>query len=98
MQEDGKARCLKAVRELSQAFALAVSHRETVPHPRRPSLCQHLRAALSKRTSPSPKSDEELDHAVRQIVLSGRWSRTSRDVLQRHNPRRGRSREEYRRL
>ena len=27
-QEDGKARCLKAVRELSQAFALAV------PHPR----------------------------------------------------------------
>ena len=32
------------------------------------SLFQHVRAALSKRTGPSPKSDEELDHAVRQIV------------------------------
>ena len=32
------------------------------------SLFQHVRAALSKRTGPSRKSDEELDHAVRQIV------------------------------
>jgi len=32
------------------------------------SLFQHVRAALSKRTGPSPKSDEELDYAVRQIV------------------------------
>ena len=31
-------------------------------------LFQHVRAALSKRTGPSPKSDQELDHAVRQIV------------------------------
>ena len=29
-QEDGKSRCLKAVRELSQAFALAVPHPEAV--------------------------------------------------------------------
>ena len=28
-QEDGKERCLNAVRELSQAFALAVPHPET---------------------------------------------------------------------
>ena len=34
-QEDGKARCLKAVRELSQAFALEVLHPETGPYPRR---------------------------------------------------------------
>ena len=32
------------------------------------SLFQHVRAALSKRTGPDAKSDEELDHAVRQIV------------------------------
>ena len=67
-QEDGKARCLKAVRELSQAFALAVPHPETVRIRDDVSLFQHVRAALSKRTGPSPKSDEELDHAVRQIV------------------------------
>ena len=67
-QEDGKARCLKAVRELSQAFALAVPHPETVRIRDDVSLFQHVRAALSKRPGPSPKSDEELDHAVRQIV------------------------------
>ncbi len=67
-QEDGKERCLKAVRELSQAFALAVPHPETVRVRDDVSLFQHVRAALSKRTGPSPKSDEELDHAVRQIV------------------------------
>ena len=67
-QEDGKARCLKAVRELSQAFALAVPHPETVRIRDDLSLFQHVRAALLKRTGPSPKSDEELDHAVRQIV------------------------------
>ena len=67
-QEDGKARCLKAVRELSQAFALAVPHPETVRIRDDVSLFQHVRSALWKRTGPSPKSDEELDHAVRQIV------------------------------
>ena len=67
-QKDGKARCLHAVRELSLAFALAVPHPETVRIRDDVSLFQHVRAALSKRPGPSPKSDEELDHAVRQIV------------------------------
>ena len=67
-QEDGKARCLKAVRELSQGFALAVPHPETVRIRDDVSLFQHVRAALSKRTGPDAKPDEELDHAVRQIV------------------------------
>ena len=67
-QEDGKARCLKAVRELSQAFALAVPHPETGRIRDDVSLFQHVRAALSKRTGANAKSDEELDHAVRQIV------------------------------
>ena len=67
-QEDGKARCLRAVRELSQAFALAVPHPETVRIRDDVSLFQHVRAALSKRVRPDAKSDEELDHAVRQIV------------------------------
>ena len=67
-QEDGKVRCLRAVRELSQAFALAVPHPETVRIRDDVSLFQHVRAALSKRTGPDARSDEELDHAVRQIV------------------------------
>ena len=67
-QEDGKTRCLGSVRELSQAFALAVPHPETVRIRDDVSLFQHVRAALSKRVGPDAKSDEELDHAVRQIV------------------------------
>ena len=53
---------------LSQAFALAVPHPETVRIRDDVSLFQHVRAALSKRVGPDAKSDEELDHAVRQIV------------------------------
>ena len=67
-REDGKARCLQAVRELSQAFALAVPHPETVHIRDDVSLFQHVRAALSKRVGPDAKSDEELDHAVRRMV------------------------------
>ena len=67
-QEDGKARCLNAVRELSQALALAVPHLETVRIRDDVSLFQHVRAALSKRTGSDVRSDEEMDHAVRQIV------------------------------
>ncbi len=67
-QEDGKARCLQAVRELSQAFALAVPHPATVRMRDDVTLFQHVRAALAKRTGPESKSAEELDRAVRQIV------------------------------
>ncbi len=63
-QEDGKARCLKAVRELSQAFALEVPCLGTVRIRDDVSLFQHMRAALAKRAG----LDAELDHAVRQIV------------------------------
>ena len=67
-QEDGKARCLNAVRELSQAFALAVPHPEAIRIRDDLSLFQHVRAALSKRSPADARSDEELDDAVRQIV------------------------------
>ena len=67
-QEDGKARCLKAVQELSQAFALAVPHPEAIRIRDDLSLFQHIRAALLKRTRADVKPDEDLDHAVRQIV------------------------------
>ena len=56
------------MRELSQTFALAVPHPETVGIRDGVSLYQHVRAALSKRPGPSPMSHEELDHAVRKIV------------------------------
>ena len=67
-QENGKERCLGAVRALSQAFALAVPHPEAIRIRDDVAFFQAVRAALSKRTASEGKADEELDHAVRQIV------------------------------
>ena len=67
-QEDGKTRCLTAVRALSQAFALAVPHPEAIRIRDDVAFFQAVRAALSKRAASEGKTDEELDHAVRGIV------------------------------
>ena len=67
-QQDGKERCLSAVRGLSQAFALAVPHPEAIRIRDEVAFFQAVRAALSKRTASEGTTDEELDHAVRQIV------------------------------
>ena len=67
-QEDGKRRCLAAVRALSQAFALAAPHPEALRIRDEVAFFQAVRAALSKRAASEGKTDEELDHAVRRIV------------------------------
>ena len=67
-QEDGKERCLNAVRELSQAFALAVPHPETTRIRDDVGFFQAVRAALSKRAVTDARPEEELDLAVRQII------------------------------
>ena len=67
-QENGKERCLKAVRELSQAFALAVPHEEALRIRDDVAFFQAVRSALAKRADAQARPQEELDHAVRQIV------------------------------
>ena len=67
-QEDGKERCLNAVRELSQAFALAVPHPETFRIRDDVGFFQAVRAALSKRATGETRPEEDLDLAVRQII------------------------------
>ena len=67
-QEDGKERCLKAVRELSQAFALAVPHEEALRIRDDVGFFQAVAAALSKRAAGEARTEEELDLAVRQII------------------------------
>ena len=67
-QEDGKERCLNAVRELSQAFALAVPHPETFRIRDDVGFFQTVRAALSKRAAGEARPEEDLDLAVRQII------------------------------
>jgi type I restriction enzyme R subunit len=67
-QEDGKDRLLDAVRALSQAFALAVPHEEALRIRDDVAFFQAVRAVLAKRTPGDARTNEELDHAVRQIV------------------------------
>ena len=67
-QENGKDRYLAAVRELSQAFALAVPHEAALHIRDEVAFFQAVRASLAKRVSGDARPEEELDHAVRQIV------------------------------
>ncbi len=67
-QESGKDRCIRAVRELSQAFALAVPHSEALAIRDDVAFFQAVRAVLAKRAPGDARPEEELDHAVRQII------------------------------
>ncbi len=67
-QENGKDRFLRSVRELSQAFALAVPHEEALRIRDDVAFFQAVQSVLAKRAPADAKSEEDLDHAVRQIV------------------------------
>jgi len=67
-QENGKERLIVAVRELSQAFALAVPHEEAMAIRDDVAFFQAVQAVLAKRAPGDRRSDEELDHAVQQII------------------------------
>ena len=67
-QENGKERFVGVVRELEQAFALAVPHEETTRIRDDVAFFQSVRSALAKRSAGEVQTDEELDLAVRQII------------------------------
>jgi type I restriction enzyme, R subunit len=67
-QEDGKDRLLNSVRDLSKAFALAVPDEEALRIRDDVAFFQAVRAVLAKRTPGDVRTNEALDHAVRQIV------------------------------
>jgi len=67
-QEDGKERFVRATRELSQAFALAVPHEDALRIRDDVAFFQAVQAVLSKRAPGDARPEEELDEAVRQII------------------------------
>jgi type I restriction enzyme R subunit len=67
-QKDGKPRLLRAVTELSQAFALAVPHEEALRIRDDVGFFQAVRSVLAKSVPEDRKTDEELEHAIKQIV------------------------------
>ena len=67
-QENGKDRCVQWVRDLSQAFALAVPHEDAIRIRDEVAFFQAVQSVLAKRASADARPEEDLDHAVRQIV------------------------------
>lgn len=67
-QKDGKERLIQAVRDLSKAFALAVPHDEAMRIRDDVAFFQAIQVVLAKRAPSDSRTDEELDHAVRQII------------------------------
>ena len=67
-QENGKERCVQSVRELSQAFALAVPHEEAIRIRDDVSFFQAIQSVLAKRAPADTRAEEDLDRAVSQLV------------------------------
>ena len=67
-QENGKDRYVQSVRELSQAFALAVPHENAICIRDDVAFFQAVQSVLAKRAPADARPEEELDHAVRQII------------------------------
>ncbi|TAK43991.1 MAG: type I restriction endonuclease subunit R [Betaproteobacteria bacterium] len=67
-QKDGKDRCVAAVRELSQAFALAVPHVEALRIRDDVGFFQAVQAVLAKRAPGDARPEEDIEQAVRQII------------------------------
>lgn len=67
-QEDGKERTIRAVRELSQAFALSVPHDEALRIRDEVGFFQAVQSVLVKRAPADARPEEEIDFAVRQII------------------------------
>ena len=80
-QEDGKERCLAAVRELTQAFALAAPHEETRRIRDDAAFFQAVRTALSKRSPAEGQADQELDYALRRLVSNAVASQGVLDIF-----------------
>jgi type I restriction enzyme, R subunit len=67
-QEDGKARLLRAVSDLSHAFALAVPHPEALRIRDDVGFFQAVRAVLAKGAPSEQRADGEMEHAIRLII------------------------------
>jgi type I restriction enzyme R subunit len=67
-QEDGKNRLVRAVGDLSKAFALAVPHLKALEIRDDIAFFQAVKSVLTKSTTDGRRSEEEIEFAIRQIV------------------------------
>jgi type I restriction enzyme R subunit len=67
-QDNGKKRLVKAVGDLSKAFALAVPHEKALEIRDDVAFFQAVKSVLTKSTGEGRRSPEEVEFAIRQIV------------------------------
>jgi type I restriction enzyme R subunit len=67
-QDDGRARLIQAVTDLSKAFALAVPHKRAIAIRDDVAFFQAVKSVLAKAAPGDGRTPEELDFAIRQIV------------------------------
>jgi len=67
-QEEGKARLVKAVSDLSKAFALSVPHAEAMRIRDDVGFFQTVKAAMVKGDADRAREEEDIEHAIRQLV------------------------------
>ena len=80
-QEDGKNRLIKAVTDLSKAFALAVPHDEALRIRDDVGFFQAVRTVLAKSATQQHRPEQELDNAIRQIVSRAVFSGDVVDIF-----------------
>ena len=80
-QQDGKSRLIKAVTDLSKAFALAVPHDEAIRIRDDVGFFQAVRSVLAKSLTQQHRPEQELDNAIRQIVSRAVFSGDVVDIF-----------------
>jgi len=80
-QQDGKHRLIKAVTDLSKAFALAVPHDEAMRIRDDVGFFQAVRSVLAKSATQQHRPEQELDNAIRQIVSRAVFSGEVVDIF-----------------
>jgi len=81
-QDDGKSRLQQYVRELSQAFALAVPHEEALRIRDDVAFFQAVRSVLLKNDTGRQRTQDEMEHAIRQIVSKAVSSEEVIDIFE----------------
>jgi type I restriction enzyme R subunit len=80
-QDDGKARFIKAVADLTKAFALAAPADEALALVDDVAFFQTVKAALTKAAGATRRGPEQIEHAVRQLVSQALASEEVVDVF-----------------
>jgi type I restriction enzyme R subunit len=79
--DDGKARFMQRVTELSKAFALTATHEKAISIREHVAFFQTVRTLFAKMTPASGKTEQDFDAAIRQIISKAVTSEEVVDIF-----------------